>query len=67
MDIEGWVPINPLADRRTEYVLQGESVHNSHFFRDVQVGGVDVVIDSNEHLSLTGINHRVLLKEQEVE
>ena len=61
MDIKGWIPIDPLTDGGTEYVLQREGVVNSHLFRDVQVGSVNVVIDSYEHLPLTGINHRVLL------
>ena len=61
MYIKGRVTSDPLILWRTNDVLEGEGVHKAFLLREIEVGVVEVVVDCNEYLPLTGIHHRVVL------
>ena len=61
MHIKFWITIGPLNFRRTDDELKREGVVKAFLLREVQVGGVDAMVDSNEHLTLTGIHYCIVL------
>lgn len=64
MNVKSWVSIKPVALRGTDDVLKGERVVEAFFLREVEVSVVDVVVDCDEHLTLTRINDRVVLHQR---
>ena len=61
MYIKGGISSDPLILWRANDVLEGEGVFETFLLREIEVGVIEVVVDCNEHLPLTGIHHRVVL------
>ena len=61
MDVKSWVSIEPVALRGADNVLKREGVVDAFLLREIQVGVVDVMVDCDEHLTLTSINNSVVL------
>ena len=61
MNIKSWVSIQPVILWRADNVLERERVVEAFFLREIEVSVVDVMVDCNEYLTLTGIHNRVVL------
>ena len=61
MDVKSWVSIEPVTLWRADDVLERERIVETSFLREIEVSVVDIMVDSDEHLTLTGIHNRVVL------
>ena len=61
VNVEGWVSVDPVSFVGADDVLEGEGVAKPRLFREIEVCGIEAVVDCHEHLAFTGVRHPVVL------